>query len=206
MKNLIKKIQSELQKPLPGQEAQKAMAPLMHLKRFSQNTEKARKGGVLLLLSEQNNTLNISLIKRAKDGGAHSGQISFPGGKNEPTDLNIIETAKRETYEEIGVLPETIKILGSLSSLYIPVSNYLVFPAVGYAMQKPIFKANKSEVEEIVNIPLEYFMSEKYKTKGNIQVRNYQINTPFYKINGYEIWGATAMIINEFTEIVKRIV
>ncbi len=204
MKTIIENIKYELRKPLPGKDAQIKMAPVAHLNRFSLDDKNARKGGVLLLLSYQQKQLHVTLIKRAKDGGAHSGQISFPGGKCENFDANIIETAKRETFEEVGVAPERIEVLGSLSSLYIPVSNYLVFPAVGFVLDEPKFVPDKNEVDKILNIPLEYFFSEKYKKKQKISARNYIIDAPCYQINGYTIWGATAMIMSEFIEILKR--
>jgi len=205
MDDFIEKIKIELQKPLPGEAAQIKMAPMVHLNRFSMDASNARKGGVLLLLSKQKEQLHITLIKRVEDGGAHSGQISFPGGKNEDFDADIVATAKRETHEEVGIAPDKIEILGSLSSLYIPVSNYLVFPAVGCIKEQPHFKADPKEVHEILNIPLEYFLSEKYKKTEKISARNYIIDAPCYQINGHTIWGATAMILSEFMEIVKRI-
>lgn len=204
MKTFIENIKYELQKSLPGEEAQKKMAPVAHLNRFSADIKKARKGGVLLLLSNQQKQVHITLIKRVKDGGAHSGQISFPGGKYEVFDANIIETAKRETFEEVGVDPEQIEILGSLSSLYIPVSNYLVFPAVGFVFEEPKFVPDKNEVDEILNIPLKCFIGEKYKKTQKISAQNYMIDAPAYQINGYTIWGATAMIISEFVEVLER--
>ncbi len=204
MKELIKKIESALRKPLPGKDAQQKMAPIAHLNRFSMDTSNAKKGGVLLLLSNRNHRLYVTLIKRAEDGGVHSGQISFPGGKSEDFDADIIETAKRETFEEVGIASENIKIIGSLSSLYIPVSNYLVYPAVGFILGTPQFKADKNEVNEILNIPLENFISDKYLKTERIKARNYLIDAPCYQINGYTIWGATAMILSEFVEIMKR--
>jgi 8-oxo-dGTP pyrophosphatase MutT (NUDIX family) len=205
MDNFIKKIGIELHKPLPGKNAQIKMAPVVHLNRFSMDASNARKGGVLLLLSYQNDELHVTLIKRVEDGGAHSGQISFPGGKSEDFDTDIVGTAMRETFEEVGIEPEKVDILGSLSSLYIPVSNYLVFPAVGFIADKPRFVADPNEVDKILNIPLEYFLSERYIKTQKINARNYIIDAPCYQINGYTIWGATAMIMSEFVDIVRRL-
>ena len=205
MKTFIEKIKLELQKPLPGKDAQIKMAPLVHLNRFSMDDRNARKGGVLLLLSYQQEKLHVTLIKRVEDGGAHSGQISFPGGKSEDFDTDIVETAKRETFEEVGIVPEQVEILGRLSSLYIPVSNYLVFPSVGFVLGTPRFIPDANEVAKILNIPLEHFINESYKKTQKISARNYIIDAPCYQINGYTIWGATAMIMSEFIEVVRRL-
>ncbi|MCF6240483.1 MAG: CoA pyrophosphatase, partial [Bacteroidales bacterium] len=128
-----------------------------------------------------------------------------PGGKLEDSDADIIETAKRETFEEVGVESEKIEILGRLSSLYIPVSNYLVFPSVGFVTGTPQFVPDPNEVDKILNIPLKYFINDNYKKTEKITARNYIIDAPCYQINGYTIWGATAMIMSEFIDVIKYI-
>ncbi|MEN8120109.1 MAG: CoA pyrophosphatase [Bacteroidota bacterium] len=202
--NYIQNIRNEFQKPLPGLLYQAKMAPVTRLNDYNPNPPGARKGGVLLLLYFENNKLYITFIKRAEDGGVHSGQISFPGGKYEPEDKSLIQTAKRETFEEIGVSGTQVEIIGNLSTLYIPVSNYIVHPAVGFTKSVPQFIPNETEVKKIIVIPLEQFLSENNIHAGEIIVRKHKVKTPFYKMNEYKIWGATAMIMSEFTEIVKR--
>jgi len=204
MTDFIKSIKNELQKPLPGLIHQAKMAPKVRLNNYDPNPPGARKGGVLLLLYYENKELLITFIKRAEDGGVHSGQISFPGGKHESGDKNLIQTAKRETFEEIGVDGSQIEIIGNLSSLYIPVSNYIVHPTVGFTKSIPNFTPNKAEVSKMIVIPLEHFLTEDYINSGVIEVRSQKINTPYYKINDIKIWGATAMIMSEFSEIVNR--
>ena len=202
--NYIHNIKNELQKPLPGLLYQAKMAPVTRLDNYDPNPSGARKGGVLLLLYFESNKLYITFIKRSEDGGVHSGQISFPGGKYELEDKSLIQTAKRETFEEIGVNGSQVEIIGNLSTLYIPVSNYLVHPTVGFTKSVPQFVPNKTEVKEIIVIPLEYFLSEINVHSGEIKVRNNRVKTPFYKINKHKIWGATAMIMSEFAEVVNR--
>jgi 8-oxo-dGTP pyrophosphatase MutT (NUDIX family) len=209
----IQNIKDELKKDLPGLSFQAKMAPVSRLDNYNPNPEGARKGGVLLLLYYKNSKLQITFIRRAKDGGAHSGQIAFPGGKFEESDKTIIETAKRETFEEIGVDSKQLEILGSLTTLYIPVSNYIVHPVVGFIRNMPKFVANENEVSEIIVSPLDFFLDEKNIENGEIKLELPQtvsdfrrIKTPFYKFNENIVWGATAMIMSEFSEIVRRVV
>lgn len=202
---IIKNIKNELLKPLPGLKFQAKMAPAERLNNYNPNPEFARKGGVLLLLYYSDNELNIALIKRAKDGGVHSGQIAFPGGKHEQEDSSIIETALRETNEEIGVNKNSIEVLGTLTNLYIPVSNYNVYPTVGFCNTEPKFTINKSEVEKMILLPLNNFIKLENIKSGKITVKNQEIETKFYKINDQIIWGATAMIISEFIEHIKKL-
>ena len=202
----IKNIKEELLKPLPGLVYQAKMAPAKRLNNYNPNPELARKGGVLLMLYYFENDIYMALIKRAKDGGAHSGQIAFPGGKHERKDKSLIETALRETEEETGIKINKLEILGTLTNLYIPVSNYNVYPTVGFCASKPDFNINKAEVEKMILLPLnEFFKPENFKT-GIISVGEQKIETPFYEIKSQIIWGATAMIISEFLEVVRKVI
>ena len=210
MIDFIQNIKAELKKDLPGLAYQAKMAPATRLDNYNPNPDGARKGGVLLLLYYKNSKLQITFIKRAKDGGAHSGQISFPGGKFEEFDETIIETAKRETFEEIGVDSKQLEILGSLTTLYIPVSNYIVHPIVGFIRNMPEFVVNESEVSEIIVSPLDFFLDDTNIENGEIKLELPQtvsdfrrIITPFYKLNGNVVWGATALIFNEVKHIIK---
>lgn len=211
MTDLIQKIKTELKKDLPGLPFQAKMAPSTRLHNYDPNPAGARRGGVLLMLYFEKTMLQIIFIRRAKDGGAHSGQIAFPGGKFEEPDKTIIETAKRETFEEIGVSANKVDILGRLTNLYIPVSNYIVHPVVGFTNNKPKFKLNKSEVSEIIISPIGFFLNGENIEKGKIKLETPQtisdhrwIETPYYKLNGNILWGATAMIMSEFSEVIRR--
>ncbi len=202
--DIIEKIEQQLKKELPGLEAQKKMAPSIRTPfNYNPNPEGAKKGGVLLLLYYNNNELYIPLIERADDGGVHSGQIAFPGGKSETEDKTLFETAKRETFEEIGIEQNKLRVLGSLTELFIPVSNYSVFPVVGFLDSKPEFILNKNEVKKIIEVPLSALYNNFYSE--NIILNKIDVERPFFKINNYKIWGATAMILSEFLEVVKSI-
>ena len=137
--------------------------------------------------------------------GIHSGQISLPGGKYELTDSDLSVTALREAQEEIGVDSKKVRLIGRLSELYIPPSNYIVQPFVGVLETEPAFTPDPKEVERIIEIRLEDLLDEKNKRKKRILLRTgTSILAPCYIIDGNTIWGATAMILSEFREIARR--
>lgn len=190
---------------LPGLDAHKKMAPEG---RFDDlNGLGANSGGVksavLLLLYKENMDFHVVFIKRATYNGHHSGQIAFPGGKYETMDKNLIETALREANEEIGVSKQSIQIIGALSDIYIPHSNYLVSPYVGYTNSLPQYTINKGEVEQIITISLSKFMDYNCQSTMHFEIRENMVNAPCWIINNTCIWGATAMIMAEFLEIFK---
>lgn len=197
-----KKLIEKLNKKLPGINAQLKMAPQSRFYFEEKNKNNKRKrGGVLVLLYPKNEEINVVFIKRAEDGKTHSGQIAFPGGKIEKNDDNIIATALRESYEEIGINQQKVKVLGILSDLYIPVSNYDVTPVVATTTIKPNFKLNVAEVQKIIEVPLSlFYQPNNIKFQKRI-IKNIEFDIPYYKVNGTEVWGATAMIMSELTSI-----
>lgn len=185
---------------MPGIKAQELMAGRV-LSMPPVIPQTARPSAVLCLLYPLKSELNILLMKRMADKGAHSGQISFPGGKSEPTDPSLLATALREAGEEVGVTPAEVRILGALTPLYIPVSNFIVHPFVGYAGERPAFIPNPGEVDHIIELPLKELLHAERKTK--VDVRSPAVPLLLRKVNAYKldngtiIWGATAMIISE---------
>lgn len=193
---------------LPGEQAQFKMAP-ENRKVFQIKSElKPVQAAVLVLLypSDKNDELCIPLIKRASDSSVHSKQISFPGGKCEPQDNDVVATALREAKEEIGIIPQKINVVGTLSNLYIPPSNFNVTPIVGYSLTEPVFKPDISEVERILKIPLQFFIDDENKTTATLFAGNpkVEIECPAWIYDGEIIWGATAMILSELIEVLKR--
>lgn len=170
----------------------------------SEKNNLTQTGSVLILIFPQNNKINIVFIQRTTYAGVHSGQISFPGGKPEPGDKDLIDTALRETEEEIGVSAKDIRILGKLTPLFISVSNIEVYPVVGCISYKPEFKPDKTEVKSIIEIPLDYLLRPDIVKKKTTVIQNTNIQIPYFNFNGRHIWGATAMILNEFLEVIKR--
>ena len=206
----IKKLSEEIKRELPGFSAQKQMAPLGRKPPLEYLKKGAvpKKSAVLILLYPESGTIKTVLILRPEnEGGNHAGQISFPGGGIHESDKDLAETALREAEEEIGVNRSTIRLIGELTSLYIPVSNYVVHPFVGVTTDIPEFKIEPMEVQGLLLIGMNDLMSDnnQKQVEKYIKLKDATMQVPCYEINGKVIWGATAMIIAEFAEIMKRI-
>jgi 8-oxo-dGTP pyrophosphatase MutT (NUDIX family) len=202
-------LKRELEKPLPGKDVQLAMSSIKRIRELFEfsNENKAVKSSVLILLYPGllKDSIRLVLILRPTYDGIHSGQISLPGGKYEISDNDLRQTALRETKEEIGIDIHSVSIIGKLSPLYIPPSNHLVQPYVGFTSTAPDFSPDAKEVEKIIEIYLSDFLDDKNIRKKHILLQDgVSIFAPCYIIDGNTIWGATAMILNEFREIVKR--
>ncbi len=202
----INKLKYQLKNKLPGSDAQNKMSPNV---RFTgntvPNTRKARESGVLILLYLKNNQIHIPFIQRPVYSGAHSGQISLPGGKHELSDKNLLDTALRETWEEIGVKPDKMEILGGLTQIYIPNSNYNVSPYISYLPECPKFKPDTFEVANIIEAPLNQLIAPETLDSFVKTINGHTIEAPFFNINNYKIWGATAMIISELKELIRSL-
>jgi 8-oxo-dGTP pyrophosphatase MutT (NUDIX family) len=161
---------------------------------------------VLLLLYPKNKIWHVALIERIiNENDVHSGQLSFPGGRFDENDYSYQDCALREAEEEIGVPASSIGIIGELTSLYVPVSNFLIFPFVGFMSDYDDFNIQKSEVSKLYEVPLKHIIDQKTKKKGDIKVRNRTLtNVPYYDIEGKKLWGATAMIMSEFEQILHK--
>ncbi len=156
---------------------------------------------VLILIFEKNKDFFIPFIIRKKIiGDIHSGQIAFPGGKKEKTDKNITDTALREAAEEIGINKDKVEILTQLSEIYIPPSNFLVTPIIGFYKHNPDFLKQESEVENIIEIPVNFLLQKDNLIYCNID--NYR-NVACYKYREYMIWGATAIILSECISLMQ---
>ena len=201
---MINSLQQKLQQPLPGREAQLQMAPGLR-RHYKMAPNDAIVACVMVLLIPKNGDWHFTLIQRMphpKD--RHSGQISFPGGRLEKDDLSLEFGALRETEEEVGVAKEAINLLGKLTELYIPVSNYLVHPFVGYLEETPIYTPQPSEVKSILEIPILELEKKENRKLVDMKVRNNVVlkNTPYFDFYGNVVWGATAMMLSEFERVV----
>ncbi|MEP7171119.1 MAG: CoA pyrophosphatase [Bacteroidota bacterium] len=204
-KNCISFLEKRFKEPLPGNAAQVLMAPEKRLSNaeYLKQFPEYRISSVLFLLFPSNGKTSFALIERSDGGGVHSGQIALPGGKFETSDVTYENTALREAEEEIGVKRDNIRLLGSLTDLFIPASKFRVYPHVGYIENKPQFIPHQLEVKSIVEALLETFLEKKIINKKIFITKYGQLPAPYYLYKEYEIWGATAMLISEFISMFK---
>lgn len=156
---------------------------------------------VLVLFIEKEERLYLLLIRRSEDGRIHGGQIGFPGGRSEPTDTDLWFTALREAQEETSITPASIARLGQLSPLYIPHSNFIVNPFVGFTAHPQLFRRQKEEIDEILLIPYPRFFESTCINTSVFETLRGPVSAPCYAIDDIKIWGATAMIISELLSI-----
>ena len=195
---------------LPGKEAQLQMAPPFRdvlLKQTSHLIDNAKLAAVIALFYPgKNHNTYLAFILRMPSPDVHSGQIGFPGGKPEAEDLDLQHTALRETMEEIGVQPEAIQIITSLSEVYIPPSNYNVFPFIGITNETPDFKLQISEVESVIEVSLKSLMNPKHQIITTVKTSyGLSVSVPAFNFNGHIVWGATAMILTEIIYLLNLI-
>lgn len=199
--HLISLIITRMNRPLPGYHSHNQV--MNHRKPIAKiNFEKLnpKKSAVLLHLYLFQEKLHISYIERPTYNGVHSNQISFPGGKFEEQDESLMHTAIREANEEVNVDPKEVEVIGSLSEIYIPPSNFLVKPYISFQKTRPNFIADIREVHQVIEVPLEYLLRQEL---GNHQIiRGTETDqVKGYIINGKVMWGATAMITKELIDI-----
>ncbi len=203
---LIDRLRKELHRPLPGPEAQYRMA---HVARRNPAAppDHARRAAVMALFYPQGKNWSIVLIERVSHNSndQHRGQISFPGGKVDVTDPSLRYTALRETEEEIGVPKELVEVIGQMTPLYIPVSNFLVTPFVGFMEEKPSFTPEVSEVNDILEVPADDLFNPDRIGTTSITISEHMVlqRVPYYDFGGKVVWGATAMMLSELNAIAQ---
>jgi 8-oxo-dGTP pyrophosphatase MutT (NUDIX family) len=199
-------LKNELSKGLPGTEVQWQMASSDRFVRdFPRVPGKdAHVAAVLILLFPENGSIHTVFMQRPEYEGVHGGQISFPGGKQEAEDENIIRTALREADEETGVDPSKVKIIGTLTPLFIPVSNMIVTPVIGWTDKKPQFKYRPEEVVFLIDADLMKLLDPSIVKTKPIEIRGEPVEVKYFNYDDNTIWGATAMILQELLVIIKR--
>lgn len=194
-------LRKRLAEPLPGTAAHELMAARVRPMPLVIPYD-ARPSAVLASIFFHRDQLHTLMIKRTEDGKAHSGQVSFPGGRQERSDADLAATALREAYEEVGIRPADVEILGGLTPLYIPVSNFLVHPFIGYMNKRPSYRLNDKEVARVIEIPLRELLHPDRKTQIEVTSpadKSFIRTVPAYTLpDGTIIWGATAMMFSEF--------
>jgi 8-oxo-dGTP pyrophosphatase MutT (NUDIX family) len=164
-----------------------------------------REAGVLVLLYLTNGDLHFVLTRRTDNVAMHKGQISLPGGMREPGE-SLNETAIRETGEELGVDPSRIQLLGEpLTPLFIPVSGFWVTPFVGFWPDEPTFYAAPAEVIELLEPTVDALLDDSLVRREYWEIRGERVEVPFFYIQGHKVWGATAMMLSELSEMLKEL-
>ena len=196
----LRQLRHDLTQPLPGRDAQWRMAPRPRpgAEYRDQARKDARRGAVLMLFYPWKKRVHLPLILRASYNGVHSGQIGLPGGGYEEMDADLTATALRETYEEVGVHPSAVTVLGHLTELYVSASNYLVQPVVGWTDYRPAFRCDPYEVAELIEAPLADFLDPHNRCEEVWKLRGREVVVPYFNIQGQIVWGATAMMLSEF--------
>lgn len=207
----VETLRTALTLPLEPESAWQTMSPAMRFPPNQQlpDPDKARKSAVLLLFypnAEHPHLPTLALMKRAEDGYAHSGQISFPGGGHEAGDADFIATALRETREELGVDTSPVEVLGCLSPLHIPVSNSWVQPVVGTLNSRPTFSPDTKEVALVIEAPLPVLQAPQTRIKASVRagISGIVMQVPAYQVEGHIVWGATAMMLSELLTQLNR--
>jgi len=200
---LLEEIQHNLNENLPGEWAQNLMMPEGRINSAAPNI-KPVPSAVLIVFFEDNKEIFFPIIRRPVYEGLHSGQMGFPGGKFENSDTTLIYTALRETEEEIGVNINDIVVLGTLSTLYIPVTNMHVTPVVGYLKSKPNYILDAHEVDTLFNVNIRDILTKSKKANEVWNIRGLEVDVPFYHIQEQKIWGATAMILSELEQMLTK--
>lgn len=196
---------------LPGEPSHIKMSPPFRLELmevYREAKKNSKKAGVLILFypNRQQQT-HLVLILRKSYEGVHSAQVGFPGGKIEINDPSIEFAAIRETFEEIGVPLHEMKILKALTELYIPPSNFTVYPFLGISPSTPNFIIQEEEVETIIEVSLSHFLNETNVINTSVST-SYKINAqvPAFLLNGHIVWGATAMMLSELKDLLKQLI
>ena len=198
-------LKETLKAELPGVQAHsKMLPPGRRLKIVDDELSMVKQSSILLLLFPEGDHLYTCLTKRPRTMRYHPGQISFPGGKVEKEDLSAEMTALREAREEVGLDHAGIEILGKLSDLYVEVSKFSIQPFLAWADQKPDFVVDYGEVEELILFPVSDFVLNEVISETEMETVSGPLQIKYYPFNGEIVWGATAMILSELIEILKK--
>ncbi len=202
----IEGIKDRLQGTLPGSDAHFLLSHPAR-KYYPPPPADARLAGVLALFFPRQGAWHILLIERENNNpnDRHGGQISFPGGKFEPEDASLEHTALREAWEETGVPADKVQVIGKLTELYIPVSNFLVHPYVGFLAAPVVWQPQPEEVKSILEVPFEHFLAPGAVKKTDFRLPNQMVlkDMPYFDVAGKVVWGATAMMLSELLEVAR---
>jgi 8-oxo-dGTP pyrophosphatase MutT (NUDIX family) len=194
---------------LPAMDAHLKMAPIERmdsLRKLNKEHLNPKIAAVLMLVYPKNHKSHVVLIIRNSYPGVHSSQIAFPGGKIERTDINLAQTATRETEEEVGVSSSSVKVIRQFTEVYIPPSNFMVTPFLGFTEYTPSFKLQVDEVAGIIEMPLNELFDDRILVQRRLMTSySVAVDVPAFRVQEHIVWGATAMMISELKETFKLI-
>ena len=201
----ITQLKIRINNVLPGEESQQKMRVI-----YDQSIElpfskiNSTAAAVLILLYLADNEIYFFLTKRTDELKHHKGQISLPGGSQEGNE-KLIDTALRETQEEIGINKTSISIIGTITPLFVPVTGFMIYPFIGYSLNKLNPKPDPVEVATIFSVNISDLLNKENQTTEKRNIRGYDVQVPYFKLNDYQVWGATSMILSEFRDLIKFI-
>ena len=204
LSRLVPRLAERLGGPLPGHEAHLRMAPRNPSRRSDLSVEArdCRDAGVLLLLHPDDADPSVVLTVRRDHLPDHAGQVSFPGGRRERGE-SLSATALREAEEEINLPPASVGVLGALTPLFIPPSNFCVHPFVGHTPSPASLHPTDAEVGRILQVPLARLLDPAARTTETRPLNGRDVDVPYYDVAGHTVWGATAMMLAEFLAVVR---
>lgn len=195
---LIDRLVSALGTTLPGVEAQATMSPRpRHGWRPGRVPGDARDAAALLLVYRRERHPHVLLTLRREDLSSHAGQVSLPGGTVDPGET-VEVAARREAWEEVGLDPGAVNVIGELTPLHIPASGFLLHPVLAWTSPDPILRPSDAEVAELIETPLDELRSPERLELETWTLRGQPVDVPFFRLAGHKVWGATAMVLAEF--------
>ena len=202
--SFLDRLSTRLQRPLPGHAAHRRMAPRYDMRREALSIENrtCREAAVLALLLPSDDMPSVVLTVRRDDLNDHAGQISFPGGEREEGE-SLREAALREADEEVDLPPSSVRLLGGLTPLFIPPSNFCVHPFVGVVDPAPVLRPTDREVAEVLHAPLHHLLDPDTRVVETWALHDEAVEVPYYDVAGHTVWGATAMMLSELLALVE---
>lgn len=200
-------LQTNLGLPLPGADSHRSM--MSYVRQTAQEVRESsqgyREGAVMIVLHRHQEQWHTLLIERPEYDGVHSRQIAFPGGKKDPSDPDLLFTAIRETQEEVGIHPSAYEIIGQLSEVFIPPSNFVVRPYIAFCDTIPPLIPDPREVASVFSWNLNDLLSPQAVSRERVNVTGgLELEVNAFKAGEHIIWGATAMILAELRDVLRR--
>jgi len=197
-------LERRLHGPMPGLESQLKMVPDPRPgnKTYQEAGETCLRAGVFVLIYPREDGFCLVLTRRTSQVAHHQAQISFPGGQMDEQE-SAVKTALREAEEELNITPAEVRVLGQLTPLYIPPSNYCIYPVVAAAERRPDFRPSPHEVAEVIEIPLDHLLDLGNIKRETWPIRGLDVSVPFYLFQEHKIWGATAMVLAELLDLIR---